>query len=196
MDKISTEQLKFPIQELKKDFDKHEFSIGASIFRLSCWHIVRLLLFTSGLMPFSNILVLLLRTFGAKIGREVRIKPGIYIKYPWKLKVGNFSWLADCYIENLDEVNIGNHVCISQKAMLLTGNHNYKSTSFNLMAQAITLEDGVWVGANATVCPGTTIRSHSVILVGSVISGLTQPYQIYKGNPAISIRQRVIKTSA
>ena len=81
-------------------------------------------------MPISSVLVFLLRLFGARIGKQVRIKPGIHVKYPWKLIIGDFSWLADCYIENLDLVTIGENCCISQQAMLMTGNHNYNKTSF------------------------------------------------------------------
>lgn len=178
-------------QKLKKDFNKKDFFIGASKFKCAGWYVVSTLFFKSHLIPFGNILILFLRAFGARIGNDVRVKPGIYIKYPWKLSVGHSSWLADCYIENLDEVRIGNNVCISQKAMLLTGNHNYKMEYFDLITRPVIIEDGSWVGANATICPGTTVRSHSVIFAGSVLSGDTKPYQIYQGNPAVAIRSRV-----
>lgn len=137
-------------------------------------------------------LVFLLRAFGAKIGKDVRIKPGIQIKYPWKLEIGDYSWLADCYIENLDWVKIGNHCCISQQAMLMTGNHNYKKTSFDLITSSIILEDGAWIGARASVCPGVTLYSHSILSMGSVATGDLTAYSIYQGNPAVKIRDRVL----
>ncbi|GGE44480.1 hypothetical protein GCM10011413_08270 [Pedobacter psychrotolerans] len=136
-------------------------------------------------------LVFFLRAFGAKIGKDVRIKPGIQIKYPWKLEVGDYSWLADCYIENLDWVKIGNHCCISQQAMLMTGNHNYKKISFDLMTSPIILEDGAWVGARASVCPGVKFYTHSILSMGSVAIGDLAAYSIYQGNPAVKIRDRI-----
>ena len=148
--------------------------------------------FRSGLVPVSTILVFILRLFGAKIGKEVRIKPYIYIHYPWKLTIGDYSWLAECRIENLADVSIGKNVCVSQNAMLLTGNHNYKKVDFDLITKPIILEDGVWIGANATVCPGVIAASHSVLTVGAVATKNLDAYAIYQGNPAVKIKDRVI----
>jgi putative colanic acid biosynthesis acetyltransferase WcaF len=138
----------------------------------------------------------ILRLFGAKIGRDVRIKPFVHIKYPWRLTLGDHSWLADCYIENLAPVIIAKNVCVSQQAMLLTGNHNFKLSTFDLMVNGITLEDGVWIGAKATVCPGVTCKSHSVLAVGSVATKDLDSYSIYQGNPAMKVKDRVIEMGA
>lgn len=124
------------------------------------------------------------------------LKPGINIKYPWKLTVGDHSWIGEkVWIDNLAPVVIGRSVCISQGAMLLTGNHDYTSTSFDLMVDGITLEDGVWIGALALVCPGVRAETHAVLSAMSVCSGTLQPYTVYKGNPAQPIRERIIKTT-
>lgn len=178
------------VTKLKKAFDKKDFKVGASYLKLCCWYFTNLLFFRSGLMPYSNILVLMLRLFGAKIGTDVRIKPHINIKYPWKLCVGDHSWLADCYIENIDHVIIGNNVCISQQCMLLTGNHNYKDETFELITQPVILEDGVWICARAIVCPGVTAESHSVLTAGSVATKNMQAHFIYTGLPAVKSRIR------
>ncbi|TKC08167.1 colanic acid biosynthesis acetyltransferase WcaF [Pedobacter polaris] len=178
--------------KLKKDFDKKEFNVGASFFKVFCWYLVSMLFFRSGLIPISSVLVFILRLFGAKIGKEVRIKPYIYIHYPWKLTIGDYSWLAECRIENLAEVTIGQNVCISQKAMLLTGNHNFKKIGFDLITKPIFLEDGAWIGAKAIVCPGVTVASHAVLTVGSVATKNLAAYTIYQGNPAVKIKDRII----
>jgi len=60
------------------------------------------------------------------------------------------------------------------------------------MIDDIVIEDGVWVGAKSVVCAGVTLKSHSVITVGSVITKDTEEYTIYQGNPAKAIRIRVI----
>jgi putative colanic acid biosynthesis acetyltransferase WcaF len=178
--------------QLKKDFDKKDFDNGASSLKILLWYFTSVVFIRSGIIPFSNIIVFILRSFGAKIGKNVRIKPGIYIHYPWKLSIGDYSWLAECRIENLAEVNIGDNVCVSQKAMLLTGNHNYKSVHFDLITKPINLEEGAWIGANATVCPGITVRTHAVLTVGSIATKDLEAYSIYQGNPAIKVKERVI----
>ena len=179
--------------KLAKSFDKGDFVCGASYVKLVCWYVVNLIFFRSGLVPFSNVLVGILRIFGAKIGREVRIKPHVQIKYPWKLIVGDNCWLGNCVIENLVEVKIGRHVCISQGALILTGNHNYNLISFELTAKPVLIEDGVWIGANGIVCPGVVVKSHAVLCVGSVATKDMEAHTIYQGNPAIKLRKRQIK---
>lgn len=178
---------------LKKNFDTKDFKIGESFLKQTLWYFTSLLFFRSGLIPFSGLLVFILRLYGAKIGKDVRIKPYIYIKYPWKLIIGDNCWLAECFIENLDWVTIGNNCCISQKAMLMTGNHNYKSDSFCLFTKPIVLQDGVWIAANAIVSPGVECGSHAVLSLGSVATKNLEPYKIYSGNPASFIKERIFE---
>lgn len=136
----------------------------------------------------------LLRCFGAKVGKGVNIKPSVNIKYPWRLTIGNYSWIGEnVWIDNLDEVVIGDNCCISQGVLLLCGNHNYKKSSFDLITGKIVLEDGVWLGAKSIVCPGVTIKTHAVLVVGSVAIKDLKSYTIYQGNPAFPIRTRVIE---
>jgi len=178
--------------QLKKNFDKKDYQRGASSFKLLLWYFTSVVFIRSGIIPFSSIIVFILRLFGARIGKDVRIKPGIYVHYPWKLSVGDYSWLAECRIENLAEVIIGDNVCVSQQAMLLTGNHDYKSVNFDLITKPIVLEEGAWVGANATICPGLIVKSHAVLTVGSTATKDLEAYSIYQGNPAVKVKERLI----
>jgi putative colanic acid biosynthesis acetyltransferase WcaF len=89
-------------------------------------------------------------------------------------------------------VTIGSNVCISQGAVLLTGSHNYKKTTFDLLTGHVVLEDGVWIGAGAIVNMGVTAASHAVLSSGSVATKNLDPYTIYQGNPAVKVRQRII----
>ena len=135
----------------------------------------------------------MLRIFGAEIGEGVVIKPSVNIKYPWKLEVGSHSWIGEnVWLDNLAKIKIGHHVCISQGAFLLTGNHNYTKGTFDLMVSEIVLEDGVWIGARSIVCPGVTCHSHSVLTVAGVALKNLEPYSVYSGNPAIIIKVRTI----
>jgi putative colanic acid biosynthesis acetyltransferase WcaF len=132
-----------------------------------------------------------LRLFGAKLGREVIIKPKVNIKYPWFLTVGNQSWIGEgVWMDNLGKVAIGDNCVLSQGCMLLCGNHDYKKTSFDLIVGDITLEEGAWIGAKAIVCPGVTAKSHAVLAAGSVATGDLAAYGIYQGNPALRVGER------
>lgn len=152
------------------------------------------MLFFKTLLPYpSSFKSRLLRLFGAKVGNGVVIKPDVNIKYPWFLEIGDDCWIGEgVWIDNLAEVSIGFNVVLSQGAYLLTGSHDYKKETFDLILGEIILEDGVWIGAKATVCPGVVCRSHSVLAVGSVTTKDMDAYSIYQGNPAEKKRERVI----
>lgn len=151
-------------------------------------------LFLNNYLPIPiAVKVGILRLFGARIGRGVIIKPAVNIKYPWLLRVGNHVWIGEqVWIDNLVEVVLGDHVCVSQGAMLLTGNHDYRRPTFDLTARPITLDDGVWIGARSVVCPGVRCQSHAVLAVNSVATRSLNAYGIYQGNPAVQVRQRTI----
>lgn len=168
--------------------------IGASTLKQICWYFVNVLCFINPLFIFSGVKVQLLKAFGATIGNGVVIKPAVNIKYPWKLTIGDHSWIGErVWIDNLAEVIIGQHVCLSQGAMLLTGNHNYKKTTFDLIIGKIHLEDGVWIGAKSVVTPNITCHTHAVLAVQSVANKNLEPYTIYQGNPAQPRKKRFVK---
>jgi putative colanic acid biosynthesis acetyltransferase WcaF len=174
-------------------FTNNWYTSGASKPKMLLWYFVNLIFFTSRWLPVSAIKVALLRIFGAQVGSGVVIKPAVNIKYPWRLKIGNHVWIGEqVWIDNLENVEIGHHVCISQGAMLLCGNHNYKKSSFDLMVGKIILEEGAWIGAQTVVCPGVVCKSHSILTVGSVATSELKAYTIYQGNPAKAVKERVI----
>jgi putative colanic acid biosynthesis acetyltransferase WcaF len=175
-----------------KKFDNSWYNPGSAPKRM-LWLIYSALFFRHSLAIGSAHKRFILRAFGAKVGAHVVIKPSVNIKYPWKLSIGENTWVGEnCWIDNLETVSIGANVCLSQGAMLLCGNHNFKKVSFDLMVSPITLEDGVWIGAQSTVCPGVTCHSHSVLSVGSVATKDLEPYFIYQGVPALKSKERSI----
>lgn len=170
------------------------YSTGAISIKLIIWYLLNLFFFRTGWFPFNRIKIQILRIIGAKIGKNVVIKPHVSIKYPWRLSIGDNCWIGEnVWIDNLAEVTIGDNVCISQGAMLLCGNHNYKKTTFDLMIGEIKLEDGAWVCAKSVVCPGVTMKSHSILTVGSIATKDCEAYSIYQGNPAVKIKVREIE---
>lgn len=170
------------------------YSPGASILRRALWHIVKPLLFTNSLVPFYWIKCVVLRMFGARLGESVVIKPRVNIKHPWRLSIGDHSWIGEgVWIDNLVEVEIGSNVCISQEAYLLTGNHDYKSTTFSLIVKPIRIEDGAWMGARSIACPGVNVGRNAVLTVGSVLTQDAEANGIYAGNPAQKVRTRALR---
>ena len=181
---------------MKSDLSKYDnswYNPGGNTFKRLLWYFTNVLFFLNPLNVSSGVKVALLRLFGAKIGKGVVIKPSVNIKYPWNLTIGEYTWIGEnVWIDNLVPITIGANVCLSQGAMLLCGNHNFKKTTFDLIVKQIILEDGAWVGAQAVVCPGVTMRSHSVLAVGSVASKDMESYSIYRGNPAAKVAERII----
>jgi len=164
---------------------------GGSFAGRLLWYFVNHLIFNHGLLPVNGLKVRLLRLFGAKVGRGVVIKPSVNIKYPWRLSIGDYSWIGEnVWIDNLAQVNIGPHCCLSQECLLICGNHNYKSRTFDLMIGEIHLEEGVWIGTRAIVCPGVYAGNHAVLSAGSVASSNLHPMTIYRGNPAVAVKTR------
>ena len=171
-------------------FNNDWYNPGSKLKILS-WYFVNAFLFNNALFPINSIKIKMLRLFGAKVGKGVLIKPSVNIKYPWLLAIGNNVWIGEgVWIDNLAKVTIVDNVSISQGAMLLCGNHDFKKSTFDLRVGEINIEEGVWIGANTVVCPNITCGSHSILTVGSIASKDLEPYGIYKGNPAIKVKQR------
>ena len=174
-------------------YNNHPYNPGGNAFKRLLWYYTNALVFKTSLLPISGLKVALLRLFGAEVGKGVVIKPNVNIKHPWLLKIGNHTWLGEqVWIDNLVMVTIGSNVCLSQGAVLQTGNHDYKKTTFDLITGSIVLKDGVWIGCGAIVNPGVTAASHAVLTTGSVATKDLEAYYIYQGNPATSIRKRDI----
>jgi putative colanic acid biosynthesis acetyltransferase WcaF len=175
-------------------FSARWFYRGRPVFVEALWLLVQALLVRSWL-PGTAHRAFLLRLFGGEIGRGVTLKPGLRVKFPWRLRVGNFSWLGeDCWIDNLAPVVIGNNVCVSQGAYLCTGNHDWSDPAFALLISPIRLADGCWVGARCIVGPGVVFKECAVALAGSVVTRSIGNYEIHGGNPARFLRRRNLQS--
>ena len=174
-------------------FQNASYHPGRSFFVRAAWFFVGQPILRCTILPSSRIRRGLLRLFGAKIGRNVVIKPGVRVKYPWHLWVGDHSWIGeDCWIDNLAEITIGSNVCISQGAYLCTGNHDWSAPRFDLIVKPIILEDGAWLGARATVAPGVCLHVCAVAAAGSLVTRDIPAFEVHDGNPAGFVRKRVV----
>jgi putative colanic acid biosynthesis acetyltransferase WcaF len=178
------------------DFQKYNnnwYKPGRNILVRFLWMFVSEI-WVDSWIPFSSLKIFFLRIFGAKIGKNVVVKPHVKIKYPWFLAVDDNVWIGEgAWIDNLGLVKIESNVCISQGALLICGNHNYKKPTFDLIVGDIIVKQGAWIGAKSVITGGSVLNSHSVITVGSVFSGISEEYTIYKGNPAVAIKKRAIR---
>ncbi|MDB4902321.1 MAG: acyl transferase [Mucilaginibacter sp.] len=175
--------------------DLSKFSIGnyksGNKLKVIVWFFINYYIFNSAFPWPNRVKVFLLRLFGAKVGVGLNIKNKVRIKNPWRLVIGNYCWIGEsAWIDNLENVTLGNNVCISQGAMLLTGNHDYTKSDFPYRLGPIEIEDGAWIGAQSVVCPGIICRSHSILTVNSVATKELDAWSIYSGNPAIFARSR------
>jgi putative colanic acid biosynthesis acetyltransferase WcaF len=167
--------------------------IGAPKIKQLLWYFVNIIFFKNPFNIISPSKVFLLRIFGAKLGNGIIIKPSVSIKYPWKLQIGDYSWIGEhVWIDNLSDVVIGSSVTLSQGSLLLTGSHDHSKERFDFISLPIVLEDGVWIGAKAIVFGGVTCMSHSILGINSVAEQDMKQYIIYKGNPAIPVIERTI----
>jgi putative colanic acid biosynthesis acetyltransferase WcaF len=178
-------------------FDNSWYNPGRGCLCRALWHCANALLVQNLFNPSSRIRAILLRLFGAAIGSGVILKPGVNIKYPWNVQIGDHSWVGEkAWLDSLGSIKIGASVCISQGAYLCTGNHDWADPAFGLIVKGIVVEDGAWIGARATILPGVVIASHSIVCAGAVLARSTEAYTVYAGNPAVAVRERVVKEGA
>jgi putative colanic acid biosynthesis acetyltransferase WcaF len=179
------------------DLSSFKHSLHVNIWdklRYLIWLILSNLFFLTNIPYPSRFKVGILRLMGARVGVSCVIKPWVKIKLPWKLRIGDHVWIGEAaWIDNISDVEIGNHVCISQNALLLTGNHDYASTSFDLMSKPINIEDGAWICANSTIVGGVSVASHSVVGIGQIITKNTLPFEVYGNGSTTLSKKRVIK---
>ena len=176
-----------------RQFDNSWYHPGRSLFWQAAWFFLGNPLLRWSLQPLSSVRVILLRTFGANIGTGVVIKPGVSVKYPWKLTIGNDCWIGEeCWIDNLSTVRLGSDVCLSQGSYLCTGNHDWSDPSFGLIVAPIQINDGAWVGAQALLTPGVVLGECAVASAGSVVTKNIPDYEVHAGNPASFVKRRVI----
>jgi putative colanic acid biosynthesis acetyltransferase WcaF len=145
------------------DFRGTGYDKGRPVPVQAIWFAVQNVLFSKWWLP-AALRPVILRLFGATIGKNVLIRHRVRVLWPWKLSVGHDSWIGeDAWILNLEPVSIGHDVCVSQGAFLCTGSHDISSPTFEYDNAPINISDGVWIGAQALILRGVTIGSGAVV---------------------------------
>lgn len=155
------------------------------------WYVCKCFLFLTPLPVPSRFKCFLLRLFGARVGHGVVIKPRVKILFPWKLTIGDFAWIGEeVMLLNFEPMTIGAQCCISQRAFLCGGNHDYRQIDMPYCNGPIVVQDGAWVGAQVFVAPGVTIGTEAVITAASVVTKDQPPKMVCGGYPCLPIKER------
>ncbi len=158
---------------------------GRNALVVLVWQLVQSTLFGLSPQPFYSWRRWLLRLFGAKIGRKVLVRSTARITYPWKVKIGDFSWIGDhVEVYSLDRISIGCHSVISQRSYLCTGSHDLADVAFGYLTSPIVIGDQVWIACDVFVAPGVTIGTGAVVGARSMVLGDLASAKVAWGSPA------------
>lgn len=149
------------------------------------WSIAELLLVTNPWQVSSQIRVAVLRAFGAQIGEHVIFRPRTRVKFPWKLHIGDSSWIGEgVWFHNQDHIFVGDNVVISQETLLTTGSHAHRR-DMALITRPITIEPGVWITSRCMVLGGAHIGRSAVVSPMTVVGGKVEPNSIVQGSNSV-----------
>lgn len=167
---------------------------GRSAIIVQLWWCVQATLFAWSPQFMYGWRRFLLRLFGAKIGLQVLVRPSARITYPWKLTIGDHSWIGDnVELYTLGEIHIGMNTVISQRSYICTGSHDISTPSFDILQQPINIGNQVWIATDVFVAPGVTISDAAVIGTRSTVLTDLPEAMICYGYPAKPIKPRVMK---
>ena len=154
------------------------------------WWIVQSLLFRPSPQFMYGWRRWLLRLFGAEIGRGVILRPTMQVQFPWKVKIGDYSWIGDeVVLYSLGEIQIGANAVVSQRSYLCTGSHRLE-LDFPIYAEKIVVEDQVWIATDVYVGPGVTVARGALVGARSSVFKNLPAGMICLGSPAKPVKPR------
>jgi putative colanic acid biosynthesis acetyltransferase WcaF len=168
------------------------FSLQNRIARVA-WNIIYQVLFRFSPRPFHKWRAMILRIFGAKVGKGVHVYPGVKIWAPWNLELGDECGVADgAVLYSQGKISIGYRAIISQGAHICTGTHDYTKKGHPLITSPIYIGTQSWIAAEAFVHPGVTIGDGAVIGARSVVIKDMPAWMVCAGHPCTPIKERII----
>jgi len=182
--------------DLRK-YDQSKFDRGRPGWVILLWWLVQAIAFPLIPHPVNGLRRWLLRLFGAKIGFGVIIRPTARFTYPWKIEIGDYSWIGDdVVLYSLDRIAIGKHCVISQKSYLCTGSHDPEDPAFGLIAASVIINHGVWIATDCFIGPGVEIGANALIGARSSVFKNMPAGFVCMGTPCRPCARREIKKSS
>ena len=171
----------------------HNFR-GKSKITVQLWWLVQASLFRCSPQFMYGWRRFLLRSFGANIGKKVIIRPTVQITYPWKVSIGDYSWVGDdVVLYSLGEIEIGSNTVISQRSYICTGSHDYTKNDFPIYSKKTVIEDSCWLATDVFVAPGIIIKQGTVVGARSSVFNDLEAFSVYAGSPAKFIKKRDVE---
>lgn len=175
-------------------YDISHFERGKPRWVVILWWLVQAIAFPLSLHNFNSFRGWLLRLFGATIGKGVVIRPSARFTYPWKVAIGDYSWVGDDVVfYSIDQITIGAHCVISQKSYLCTGSHDIADRSFALITAPINIGNGAWIATDCFIAAGVNIGANSVIGARSSVMKSMPSQQVAWGSPCVPRFPREMK---
>jgi putative colanic acid biosynthesis acetyltransferase WcaF len=175
-------------------YDQSWYLRGRSSLVVLMWWFIQGTVFRYSLHNMYRWRNFLLRLFGAEIGKDVRIRPSAKFTYPWKVSIGDYSWIGDnVQFYSLDKICVGTNCVISQESYLCTGSHDIKDPFFGLITKSIRIKDGAWVASDVFVYPGVTINQMGVAAARSTVTRDIPANEVHVGSPAKYLKKRFEK---
>ena len=161
-------------------------------FKRLLWACVQFIFWPQMPRVLSPLRILLLRIFGARIGRKCRVD-GARIWLPWNLEMGEWSVIGgNAEIYNLAPIQIGANTVVSQRAYLCTATHDHSRADFPLSSKPITIGNSAWIAAGAFLAPGVRVGEGAVVGAYSVVTKDVPPWMVCAGNPCRPLKPRVL----
>jgi putative colanic acid biosynthesis acetyltransferase WcaF len=172
-------------------YSQEGYSRGKNSIIVLIWWLVQGTLFRFSLHNMYEWRNILLRIFGAHIGGNVKIRSSAKCTYPWKVSIGDNSWVGDnVQLYSLDEIHVGANCVISQDSYLCTGSHDMKDPYFGLITKPIVIKDGAWVASDVFIYPGVIINELGVVAARSTVTRDIPANEVHAGSPAKYIKNR------
>jgi putative colanic acid biosynthesis acetyltransferase WcaF len=126
------------------------------------------------------------------VGTGVLVRPTVDITYPWKVSIGDHSWIGhDVKLYSLGEIHIGSNTVISQGSYVCAATHDMQSPGFDIHDKPVFIEDEAWIAADVFVAPGVRIGHGAVVGARSTVFRDLPPMMVSLGNPARPVRPRI-----
>lgn len=172
--------------DIAGNFAARKYSRREQMLRVM-WALGRWLLILSPL-PCYRWRRMVLRLFGARVGRKARVHPSTVIFMPWNVELGDWSAIGPgVFVYSLGKVRIGHRATVSYRSNVCAGTHDFTDPTLPLIKPAVTIADDAWVGTEAFIGPGVTVGRGAIVAARAVVVKDVAPLTVVGGHPAREI---------